>query len=155
MPSGLPKAETTFGKLFPDQQALFLAGFIEALSNVAPSFWDDMPAATALRSISPKVQVRCTSAVRVKQRDRLAAAETLREVKGQCPEDIDIQKVQCGDFHGHLGEYVDWHTNIFWKKWFVACKQDLLFITYNCDHGEKELEAEMVSALLATLRSKV
>jgi hypothetical protein len=43
MPSGLPKAGTTFGKLSPDQQALFLAGFIEALSNVAPSFWDDMP----------------------------------------------------------------------------------------------------------------
>ena len=82
-------------------------------------------------------------------------AETLEELKGDCPDGTDFKKVRCGDFTGYIAEYVDWHTGNFWRKWFVACRQDLLFVTYTCKRGEEELEVEQASSMLASLRSKV
>ena len=84
----------------------------------------------------------------------VADAETLTQLKSDCPDGTDFDRVRHGDFQGYAAEYVDWHTDAFWKKWFVACRQDLLFISYTCKRGEEELELEQAATLLASLRSK-
>jgi hypothetical protein len=84
----------------------------------------------------------------------IAESETLARLQGDCPEDTDSRKVRCGDFSGYVAEYVDWHTDKFWRKWFVACRKDLLYITYTCARGEEDLEVEQASTLLTSLRSK-
>lgn len=81
-------------------------------------------------------------------------AETLERLKEDCPTDTDVQRVRCGDFTGYVAEYTDWHTDRFWRKWFVAHGQDLLFATYTCKRGEEELEADEAAKLLASLRSR-
>jgi len=90
-----------------------------------------------------------------KEQGSVADAETLGQLRENCPDGTDFEKVRCGDFQGYVAEYVDWHTGAFWKKWFVACGQDLLFVTYTCKRGEEEVEIEKASVLLASLRSKV
>ena len=88
-----------------------------------------------------------------KKEGLVTPAETMERTKAECPEDTDVESVSCGDFKGHTAEYVDWHAGSYWKKWFVACRSDLLFITYTCKRGEEELEIAQVAALLASLRS--
>jgi hypothetical protein len=90
-----------------------------------------------------------------KQKGAVLDAEILSQLREDCPDGTEFEKVRCGDFVGYVGEYVDWHTDTFWKKWFVANRSDLLFITYNCKHGEEELEANEASNLLASIRSRV
>jgi len=89
-----------------------------------------------------------------KKEGAVTEAETLAQLRDDCPDGTNFTKTRCGDFSGYVAEYVDWHTDEFWKKWFVACRQDLLFVTYTCKRGEEELEIEQASALLASLRSK-
>lgn len=81
-------------------------------------------------------------------------SETLEQLKEDCPTDTEVQRVSCGEFTGYAAEYVDWSANAFWRKWFVACGQDLLFITYTCKHGEEDLEVDEASKLLASLYSR-
>ena len=86
-----------------------------------------------------------------KQAGVVLPSETLAQLKEDCPDDTEVERVTCGDFTGYVAEYVDWQTSSFWRKWFVACRQDLLFITYTCKRGEEELEADEVSELLTSL----
>lgn len=81
-------------------------------------------------------------------------AEVLAKFKGDIPDDTEIQQVCCGDFEGYCAEYVDWHSNSYWKVWLLACRKDLLHVTYTCQRGEEDLESSQASALLETLRSK-
>jgi len=84
----------------------------------------------------------------------VADAETLAQLKSECPDGTEFTKSRCGDFVGYVAEYIDWHANKFCRKWFLACRKDLLYITYNCARGEEELEVEQASSLLASLHSK-
>src|SRR4051812_15921468 len=63
-----------------------------------------------------------------KKEGTVSESETYAQLQSDCPDGTDFQKVRCGDFAGYVAEYVDWHTDKFWKKWFVARRQDLLYI---------------------------
>ena len=80
--------------------------------------------------------------------------ETLSQLKGDCPEYIEPEQVRCGDFEGFSVDYVNWNESAYWKKWFVASENTLLFISYTCKQGEENLEVEQVEALLSSLRYK-
>jgi hypothetical protein len=80
--------------------------------------------------------------------------EALSQLQENCPDGAETDRVSCGDFAGHVAEYIDWSTGTFWKKWFVACRKILLFISYNCRRGEEELESTQASALLSSLRCR-
>jgi hypothetical protein len=85
---------------------------------------------------------------------RVLDSEALAQLKNDCPEGTDMEKVRCGEFAGYMAEYVDWQGGDFWRKWFIACGHDLLFVTYTCKRGEEELEADAASKLLASLYSR-
>lgn len=84
----------------------------------------------------------------------VSETETLSQVTEHCPDDAEPEKVRCGAFAGYIAEYVDWQESTYWKKWFVATGRNLLFISYNCPRGDEDLEAEDVTSLLSSLRSK-
>jgi len=89
-----------------------------------------------------------------KMKGMITPAETKERMTAECPNGTDIEKIRCGDFAGHTGEYVDWNTSAYWKKWLLAYQNDLLFATYTCPRGEEELGVYQVAKLLTTLRSK-
>jgi hypothetical protein len=60
--------------------------------------------------------------------------------------------VTCGDFQGYQLVYSE--NEVFWRKFFLADGRTGLFITYNCNKFEKDLELEAVNMMLASLRSK-
>ncbi len=89
-----------------------------------------------------------------KKEGLVADSEALAQLKGDCPDDTESERVRCGDFSGYVAEYVDWNAGLFLRKWFVSCRKDLLFISYTCKRGDEELEIDQVSALIGSLRSK-
>ncbi len=89
-----------------------------------------------------------------KQDSWVTEAEALSQLKENCPEGTEADRVRCGDFAGYVAEYVDWAEGAYWKKWFVVCRKVLLFITYNCKRGEEDLESTGASALLSSLRCR-
>jgi hypothetical protein len=84
----------------------------------------------------------------------ISSAETFEQIKSECPDEADIEEVTCGDCRGYVSEYADWSSSKYWRKWFVTCRQDLLFISHNCRMGEEEFEIDLVSTLLDSLRSR-
>lgn len=84
----------------------------------------------------------------------VAEEELCSKIRADCPVDTDCEKLHCGDFSGYTAEYVDWHTNAYWRIWLLSCRQDMLHVTYTCDRGDEELELPDISVLLSTLRWK-
>ena len=89
-----------------------------------------------------------------KTQGMVESVEMLEQLKNESPDGTELEEVHCGDFHGYTAEYVDWNSGSYWRKWFVACRHDLLYITYTCKSGDEDLECTVASALLSTLRSK-
>jgi hypothetical protein len=56
-----------------------------------------------------------------------------------------------GGFTGLSASYADWHTDIFWKKWWLRSGAVMLYVTYNCSRGDEEFELEQAETLLAGL----
>jgi hypothetical protein len=81
-------------------------------------------------------------------------AESLSALKDNCPENIVPKNASCGEFEGYWAEYIDATSGFYWKRWIVACRKVLLFITYTCPNGEEELEAPQASALLSSLQCR-
>ena len=82
------------------------------------------------------------------------ASEALSQLRENCPDGTETESARCGDFEGHAAEYVDWNEGLYWKKWFVACREILLFATYNRKRGEEGLESPHAQALLSSLRCR-
>jgi len=80
--------------------------------------------------------------------------EILEQIGATAPVGTDVETSVLGEFSGQSAEYVDWHTDHFWKRWFVSNRSDLLFITYTCQRGDEDLEIPGVLDLLATLRTR-
>lgn len=56
-----------------------------------------------------------------------------------------------GDFAGFELTYDE--DDVFWREWYLAHGNLLLFITYNCDSGEEEKEEGTLDVILATLKA--
>jgi len=81
-------------------------------------------------------------------------AEALSQLQENCPDGAQTESVRCGDFAGYVADYVDWTGDAYWKKWFLACGQVLLFISYTCKRGDEDLETSQASELLSSLRCR-
>lgn len=57
---------------------------------------------------------------------------------------------QWGDFHGlQLGYSAD---DTFWRKWWLAAGKTMVFVTYNCEFKNQEIERESINAMVSSLR---
>jgi hypothetical protein len=89
-----------------------------------------------------------------KRKGPVSQEEILAQIDATAPVGSELEPSVLGEFTGKSVEYVDWHADRFWKRWFVSRQNDLLFITYTCKRGDEEMESAEVLALLKTLRSK-
>jgi hypothetical protein len=78
--------------------------------------------------------------------------ETRAQLQKGCPDATEIQPVHFGDFVGYGTDHVDQNDGAYWKKWFVASGQVMLFITYNCKPGDEDLELSQVCNILSSLK---
>jgi hypothetical protein len=67
------------------------------------------------------------------------------------PREVVAQRVQYGDFEGVYGSFTD--SDVFWRNWWLAHGQTLLFVTYNCDDGKRDDHTEIVDRILSTLEA--
>lgn len=109
----------------------------------------------ALRSRSRKELERCTSVPFFrKQEGEVTNCEAMERLKEDCPTEVDVAQIQCGEFGGYLADYVDWHSDAYWRKWILYCRNVLLFATYTCKRGDEDLEVNEAASLLESLRCK-
>jgi hypothetical protein len=87
-----------------------------------------------------------------KQEGRVTDSEALNRLKADCPDETDMHESRCGDFAGYWADYQDWHADAYWRKWILYCRSVLLFVSYTCKRGDKDLEADEVAKLLKRLR---
>ena len=43
------------------------------------------------------------------------------------------------------------HDGVFWQHWYIALSRGVLFVTYNCDEADREIELEKVKLIVATI----
>ena len=55
-----------------------------------------------------------------------------------------------GQFHGYHLIFREGDT--FWKNWWLAKGNVFLFITYNCDIADKDIEFKTIDMILSSLR---
>lgn len=60
-----------------------------------------------------------------------------------------LGKNDWGQFHGYQLIYGAGDT--FWRKWWLRNDKVFLFVTYNCDIHENEIEANIVNNIMSTL----
>lgn len=89
-----------------------------------------------------------------KQKGSVLDTEALSQLQENCPEGTEAEATRCGEFTGYMAEYVDWNEGAYWKKWFIACRKILLFVSYNCKRGDEDIEGAQASALLSSLRCR-
>jgi len=81
----------------------------------------------------------------------LLQSEVLTQLRENCPKNVEVRMVQCGNFTGYATEYINQNKGTYWKTWFIAYRQVLLYVTYNCKAGEEALETPQATALLSSL----
>src|ERR1043166_4756834 len=121
----------------------------------------DLPSPWQIRNVGDHMEITQPEGTGVmhistvqKKEGVVSDAETLAQLKRNCPSDAICEKVRCGDFAGYVAAYVDWTTSRSWRIWSVACGSSLLHIIYACWRGEEDLEADDASALLQLLRAQ-
>ena len=61
-----------------------------------------------------------------------------------------LKEYETGNFHGV--QFVYSEGDIFWRKYWLANDNLLLFITYNCELNDKEIEVKVIKEMLKTLK---
>ena len=69
---------------------------------------------------------------------------------GHFPEGLTLEPVTCGGFSGIGVDYVT--EGRYWMKRWVHKKGLLIYVTYNCNAAERELELEETAQMLDSLQ---
>jgi len=71
-------------------------------------------------------------------------------LKGEYPAGVEVLNHNFGQFSGlNVSFSVE---KVYWRKWSLRNGSLLLFVTYNCDTEEKDIERSAVDQMLATLK---
>ncbi len=84
-------------------------------------------------------------------KDSKIASHDLRDLASDhITEGMDVDTIQAGEFSGiTLASFED---EKFLQCWFVVANKTALFVTYNCDKADSELENDAVKKMIASLR---
>lgn len=66
-------------------------------------------------------------------------------------ENITPQAANCGDFVGLTISYGT--AGKFWRKWWLRSDSLFIYVTYNCDDQDRDIEAVTVDHILSTLKT--
>lgn len=82
----------------------------------------------------------------VSKKDLLETIRLTDEIKK------NLTEQQCSDFYGFQIDYSE--KDIFWRKWWLAAGNVILFATYNCELPVKDRESGSVNSMMASLKRK-
>jgi hypothetical protein len=67
------------------------------------------------------------------------------------PMTVSMVKRQWGEFSGYHHDYVE--NEIFHRTWWLARRENLVFITYQCGAGQQYVEIDQIDAIVQSLSS--
>lgn len=81
------------------------------------------------------------------------SAQDLDELsEGEYPADAMVNEGLFGEFKGLC---VSFSVNEkYWRKWWLANRSLLLFVTYNCDVADRNRETQEIDQMIATLKNR-
>ncbi len=80
----------------------------------------------------------------------ISGDEVLNIARMKLPPALNTYQVVFGEFSGYEASYID--GNVEWRKYWLACENILLFITYNGSSNAIGREEPEVKEMLSTLR---
>ena len=88
-----------------------------------------------------------------KKRDgSIASRDDLLEATELEPHQFQhLGELSCGDFHGFQLVYAQ--GDVFWRRFWLANGEVMVFVTYNCEKQHQDQELAPVNEMLASLRS--
>ena len=60
-----------------------------------------------------------------------------------------VEDVDLGSFSGFVISYTD--EGEYWCEWYLKSEKVLLFVSYNCDESNEEVDEDVVESILASL----
>lgn len=79
------------------------------------------------------------------------ARDDLLDATNLDPETLKhLGEQQWGEFDGFQLVYAADDT--FWRRWWLAAGKTLVFVTYNCELNDQQVEGEAVNAMVSSLR---
>jgi len=89
-----------------------------------------------------------------KQKGLVSDDDLRNSAAKELPEGEELSEAFFGEFTGFSTSYTDWHTDTFWKKWWLGNRDVMLYLTYNCNRGDEELELPYAEKLLTHLEPR-
>jgi hypothetical protein len=88
-----------------------------------------------------------------RKKDGAITREDLLDVS-ECDDEMQchLQEKTWGEFAGF--QLVCSEDDTFWRKWWLANGQTLLFVTYNCELANKDSEKQEISEMVGTLKAR-
>ena len=84
-------------------------------------------------------------------KDREVATEDLYElIREELPRNVSLNNVVAGDFTGLATEFE--YKNHFWRYWILSKRKVLLYVRYNCEFEDSEVERESMEQIINSLK---
>ena len=69
---------------------------------------------------------------------------------GRLGRSFDFKSIKIGPFSGLYGEHITDKT--FWREWWIAEKNVVIYITYNVEERLKDCEITIVDDIIASIK---
>lgn len=118
---------------------------------LVPSAWKaevDKECVTLIAQINPRGALQISTATkesgRVTDEDLVDFASARSEQQGR------LQRIKTPNLTGITAEH--WQNQVFWKEWWLAADNLVVYITYNVERPFKGLEDEAVQQVVESVR---
>ena len=80
------------------------------------------------------------------QKDQEVTEDDLMEfVREEVPDGENVREVRLDNFLGFESDYK--YTDHYWRMWFLMKKKTVLYVTYNCEFEDKDLERDSINQI--------
>lgn len=71
-------------------------------------------------------------------------------ISDEIPQSTILNAVKVGDFTGLTTEFE--YKKHFWRHWILSKRNVLLYVTYNCEFEESDVERESIQQIINSLK---
>lgn len=83
--------------------------------------------------------------------EKVTKADLDELINDEIPRETQINDIELETFTGIAAEFE--YENHFWRTWILRKNKLLLYVTYNCEFEDRQIEREIVNQIVNSLKS--
>lgn len=83
--------------------------------------------------------------------EKVTKADLDELINDEIPKETQINDIELEEFTGIAAEFQ--YENHFWRTWILRKNKLLLYVTYNCEFEDRQIEREIVNQIVNSLKS--